>query len=172
MPSSLTSPIALSRTAQARNAAAAKPRANSTRLSYLTLYRATPQDRIALTRQGIPASEAKRIFADLMPSQGAGFKALNLSTATVNKKAKNGENLSPEESERIIGFAKLLGQLEAMIEDSGDPINFDAKAWMGRWLSEPLPAFGGLRPADLVDTMEGQGLVSAALAQIQSGAYA
>lgn len=173
MPSSLTSTIAPSPTAPARNAsAAAKPRAEPALLSYHTLYRATPQDRIALTRRGIPASEAKRIFADLMPSQAAGFAALNLSTATVNKKAKNGENLSPEESERIIGLAKLVGQLQAMVEESGDPTNFDAKAWMARWLSEPLPAFGGLRPADLVDTMEGQGLVSTALAQIHSGAYA
>ena len=167
--SALVLPVA---THQRAAPAEAKPAAKPAPLSYLTLYRATPQDRIALARQGIPASEAKRIFADLMPSQAAGFAALNLSTATVNKKAKNGENLSPEESERIIGFAKLLGQLEAMIEDSGDPTNFDAKAWMARWLSEPLPAFGGLRPADLVDTMEGQGLVSTALAQIQSGAYA
>ena len=141
-------------------------------LSYITVYRASPLERIDMIRRGIPASEAKRIFAELPIGQGAGFKALNLSTATVNKKAKRGDTLSPEESERIVGFAKLVGQLEAMIQDSGDPTNFDARAWMARWLTEPLPAFGGARPADLVDTMEGQGLVSAALAKIQSGAYA
>ena len=80
--------------------------------------------------------------------------------------------VSPEESERIISFAKLVGQLEAMIQDSGDPTNFDARAWVARWLVEPLPAFGGARPVELMDTMEGQGLVSAALAKVQSGAYA
>ena len=115
---------------------------------------------------------AVEYFADLLIGQGAGLRALKLSTATVNKKAKQGDKLSPEESERIVGFAKLMGQLEAMIEDSGDPANFDTRAWMARWLTEPLPAFGGARPADLVDTMEGQALVSAALAKIQSGAYA
>jgi len=26
------------------------------------------------------------------------------------------------ESERIVGFAKLVGQLEALIQDAGDPI--------------------------------------------------
>ena len=169
MASPLSSPSAPPAATRKRGASAmAKPAP----LSYLTTYRATPQDRIALIRHGIPASEAKRIFADLMPSQGAGFKALNLSTATVNKKAKHGENLSPDESERVVGFAKLVGQVEAMIDESGDPTNFDAMAWMARWLTEPLPAFGGVRPVDLVDTMEGQALVSAALAQIQSGAYA
>jgi len=141
-------------------------------LSYFTVYSASPLERIDMIRRGVPAFEAKRIFADLPIGQGAGLKALNLSIATVNKKAKQGEMLSREESERVIGFAKLLGQLEAMIQESGDPANFDARAWMARWLTEPLPAFGGVRPADLIDTMEGQGLVSAALAKMQSGAYA
>jgi putative toxin-antitoxin system antitoxin component (TIGR02293 family) len=141
-------------------------------LSYITVYRASPLERIDMIRRGIPASEATRLFAELPIGQGAGFKALNLSTATVNKKAKQGATLSPEESERIVGFAKLVGQLGATIQDSGDPTNFDARAWMARWLAEPLPAFGGARPADFMDNMEGQGLVSAALAKIQSGADA
>jgi len=158
--------------AKRKPAVVALARDKAPTLSYIAVYRASPLERIDMIRRGIPASEAKRIFADLSIGQGAGFKALNLSTATVNKKAKQGETLSPEESERIVGFAKLVGQLEAMIQDSGDPTNLDARAWMARWLTEPLPAFGGARPADLVDTMEGQGLVSAALAKIQSGAYA
>ena len=158
--------------AKRKPAIVALARDEAAALSYITVYRASPLERIDMIRRGIPASEAKRMFADLSIGQGAGFKALNLPTATVNKKAKHGDTLSPEESERIVGFAKLVGQLEAMIQDSGDPMNFDARAWMARWLTEPLPAFGGARPADLVDTMEGQGLVSAALAKVQSGAYA
>ena len=141
-------------------------------LSYLDLYLASPLERIAMIKRGIPAAEAKRLLADLAIGQGAGLKALNLSTATVNKKAKHGETLSPGESERVIGCAKLVGQLEAMIEESGGSARFDAVAWMARWLREPLPAFGGARPADLMDTMEGQGLVSSALAKLQSGVYA
>lgn len=146
-------------------------RAGATALSTIALYRATPQERIDLIRRGVPAAEAKRLFADLSLGQGAGFKALNLSPATVNKKAKQGDTLSPGESERILGFARLVGQVEAMVQESGEPAGFDARAWMARWLTEPLPAIGGLRPADLMDTMEGQGLVSVALARIQSGAY-
>jgi putative toxin-antitoxin system antitoxin component (TIGR02293 family) len=141
-------------------------------VEYISVFRASPLERIDMIRRGIPASEAKRIFVDLPIGQGPGFKALNLSIATVNKKAKHGDTLSPEESERIVGFAKLVGQLEAMVQESGDPTNFDARAWMARWLIEPLPALGGVRPAELVDTMEGQALVSAALSKIQSGAYA
>ncbi|HVY17238.1 MAG TPA: antitoxin Xre/MbcA/ParS toxin-binding domain-containing protein [Rhodopila sp.] len=140
--------------------------------SYLNVYRASSLERIALIKKGVPAAEVKRLLADLQIGQGAGFKALNLSTATVNKKAKTGDVLTAEESERVIGFARLVGQLEAMIEESGEPDGFDARAWMARWLTEPLPAFGGVRPADLIDTMEGQGLVASALAKLQSGAYA
>lgn len=162
----------LVKTASMANAKIALPKGKAPALSYITVYHASPLERIDLIRRGIPASEAKRIFADLPIGQGTAFKALNLSTATVNKRAKHGDTLSPEESERVVGFARLVGQLEAMIQDSGDPADFDAGAWMARWLTEPLPAFGGVRPADLMDTMEGQGLVSAALAQIQSGAYA
>lgn len=155
-----------------RNAAssAAGP-LKASKLSYLSVYRASPLERIMLIKKGIPAAEAKRLFVDLPIGQGFGFKALDLSTATVNKKAKRGTILSREESERVVGFAKLVGQLEAMIEESGAPTGFDSRAWMARWLTEPLPAFGGARPADLIDTMEGQGLVSSALAMLQSGAY-
>ena len=54
----------------------------------------------------------------------------------------------------------------------GNAQGFDATAWMSRWLNEPLAALGGVRPMDLTDTMEGQGVVSTALAPMQSGAYA
>jgi len=141
-------------------------------ISYLGVYRASPLERIAMIKHGVAAVEAKRIFQNLTIGQGTGFKVLNLSAATVNKKAQQGATLSRAESERVIGFAKLVGQLEAMVQDSGDRAGFNAGAWIARWLTEPLPAFGGARPADLMDTMEGQSLVSSALAKLQSGAYA
>jgi putative toxin-antitoxin system antitoxin component (TIGR02293 family) len=142
------------------------------KFSCLGVYHASPLERISLIKRGVAASDVKLLLADLHIAQGAGFKALNLSTATVNKKAKTGDVLSSEESERVIGLAKLVGQLEAMVDESGEPAGFDARSWIARWLTEPLPAFGGARPVDLIDTMEGQGLVSSALAKLQSGAYA
>ena len=80
--------------------------------------------------------------------------------------------MSRDDSERVIGAAKLIGQVQAMVEDSGDTVRFDAAAWMARWLQEPLPAFGGRRPIEFLDTIEGQALVGSALARMQSGAYA
>ncbi len=141
-------------------------------LSYLAVYRASPFERISMIKRGIRAAEAKRLFAGLAIGQGVALKALKLSPATVNKKAKQNQILSPGESERVIGIAKLVGQLEAMVEESGDATGFDSAAWMARWLTEPLPALGGARPVELMDTMEGQALVSTALSQVQSGTYA
>ncbi len=156
-----------------KSAAKAKPdRKPTCKLSYLSLYRASPLERIALIKKGVLATEVKQLFGDLHIGQSIGFKALNLSVATVNKKAKNGEVLSSEESERVIGLARLVGQLEAIVQESGDGTDFDSHAWLGRWLTEPLPAFEGVPPADLIDTMEGQALVSSTLAKLQSGAYA
>ena len=80
--------------------------------------------------------------------------------------------MSPAESERVIGMVRLVGQVEAMIQESDDPAGFDATSWMSRWLQEPLPSLAGARPIELMDIMEGQALVSTVLAQVQTGAYA
>jgi putative toxin-antitoxin system antitoxin component (TIGR02293 family) len=151
--------------------ASAKPRAPK-RLSYLDVYRATPSERIKMIKSGVPAALVKDLFTQLAMSQSLGFEALKLSAATVNRKALQADNLSVDEGERVLGMAKLVGQVEAMVQDSGNPAGFDAPAWTSRWLREPLPAFGGARPVDFMDTMEGQAMVSRVLAQSQSGAYA
>ena len=140
--------------------------------AYLDLYRASPTERLGVIRKGVPARNVKLLISDLHVDQKLIFDALNLKTATVNKKAAKDQLLSTEDGERVIGLAKLVGQLEAMIEESGDPANFDAPEWLSAWLRQPSPALGGIRPLDLLDTMEGQAVVSKTLAQIQSGAFA
>lgn len=152
--------------------ARSKSSAQPITMSYSGVYRASPQERIARIKHGLPAAEAKRILQDLDIGQGAALKALRLSPATFNKKVNQGQTLSTAESERVIGLARLLGQVETMVEESGSPEGFNAAAWLSHWLAEPVPALGGARPIDLVDTMEGQALVSTTLAQMQSGAYA
>lgn len=140
--------------------------------SYVQVFRASPIERIGIIKHGLPASEAKRILGDLAVTQAVAMRALNIAPATMNRKAKGEDRLPPAESERVLGVARLVGQVQAIIDDSGRPEGFDAAAWVSRWLGEPLPALGGARPLDLLDTMEGQALVSTTLAQIQGGAYA
>lgn len=140
--------------------------------AYKALYRASPVDRIGFIKRGVAARDLKRFIAAMHVDQKVMFDALNLKTATVNKKAASNQALSVEDSERILGLAKLVGQLEDMVEESGDAGGFNAPEWLSSWLRQPLPALGGVNPIDLLDTMEGQALVSRTLAQIQSGAFA
>lgn len=150
----------------------ARPRSGKRSFDYVALFRAAPAERIRVIKAGVPASDVKRFVVELYLDQNVMFGALNLKTATVNRKAARNEALSAEDSERVVGLAKLVGQLEAMVEESGDPTGFDAPNWLSHWLREPLPALGGDRPIELLDTMEGQAVVSRILAQVQSGAYA
>ena len=139
---------------------------------YLEIYRAAPVERISMIKKGVQAKMAKRLFADLSLSQAAAHHALKISTATVNRKAAENKTLSPDESERVLGVAKLIGQVEAMVQESGEAEDFDATAWLSRWLQEPVAALDGLRPVELMDTMEGQALVASTLEKMQTGAYA
>lgn len=82
--------------------------------SFVRFYRASLTERIAAIKAGVPAQAAKRFIADLHLGQNVVFRALNLKTATVNKRAARGTPLSAEESERVLGLARRIGQLEAM----------------------------------------------------------
>ena len=90
----------------------------------------------------------------------------------MNRKSRDQKRLSSDESSRVIGMARLVGQVQAMVEESGDPEGFDAAPWVAQWLEQPLPALGGRRPAELMDTPEGESLVSNLVARLQTGAYA
>jgi putative toxin-antitoxin system antitoxin component (TIGR02293 family) len=144
----------------------------SVEMDYVSLFKAAPLDRIRLVKSRLPASQAKTIMSDLAIPSGSASRALHLSVSTLNRKAKTREALTQDESERVLGLARLIGQVQAMVDESGDPAGFNANEWTARWLREPLPALGGTCPLDLMDTMEGQSLVADTLARVQSGAYA
>lgn len=141
------------------------------KINYATIYKASPQDRILIVKEGIKASVAKEIVNDLAMPAAATYQALDVPISTVNRKAKTQALLSRDAGERVLGLAKLVGQVEAMVEGSDHAEGFDARTWTARWLGEPLPALGGARPLDFMDTMEGQTLVADTLARAQSGAY-
>ncbi|QYF88215.1 DUF2384 domain-containing protein [Brevundimonas sp. PAMC22021] len=139
---------------------------------YGLIYRSTPLDRIRLAKRGVSARDAKSLLSALAIPSGALHEALHLSVSTLNRRAKTAERLPVDESERVLGLARLIGQVEVMVAESGDADGFDVRDWTARWLTAPAGALGGLRPMDLMDTMEGQAMVSDTLARMQSGAYA
>ena len=143
-----------------------------TQEGFVTLYEAPVLTQVEWVKSGLGARDAKLILGQLRIPQGEALSALHIPVATVNRKAKTNAPLSPAEGERVLGLGRLLGQVQTMVRESGDAERFDASAWLSVWMSAPVPALGGARPLDLMDTMTGQSLVSQLLSQMQSGAYA
>src|SRR5262247_584862 len=79
--------------------------------------------------------------------------------------------LEESASEKVIGLAALIGQVEALVAEQGAPAGFDAARWFREWMKQPVPALGGRRPVELLDTREGQQIVSGLLDAIRAGAY-
>jgi uncharacterized protein (DUF2384 family) len=75
-------------------------------------------------------------------------------------------------SERTTGIARLVRQAECLVRDSGGSEDFNAARWVAAWLDQPLPALGGKRPGEFIQTADGRALVADLLAQQWSGAYA
>lgn len=157
----------------ARQSGVAKTsRIRSNALTASGLYSATELERVMIIRQGVPANILLQIGRAMDMSNELLFSTLALPRSTVVRKIQNNEALSAEQSERVVGLERLVGQVEAMVKQSGNAEGFDAGRWVGDWLQRPLPALGGKKPAEFMDTMEGQNLVARFLAQSQSGAYA
>jgi len=141
-------------------------------LSFAAIYRVEPMDRIKLIRDGIPARYINVISDSMGITKETLFKFLNLPKSTIDKKSVANQMLPIEQGERLIGMAKLVGQIESIIAESGNPDGFDAAKWIASWLEKPSPALGGEKPSAYLDTVSGQEMISDLLAKIQTGAYA
>ncbi len=137
-----------------------------------TLYRASPAERVSLIRAGVPASLIPELVVAMRVSRESLLHMLNLPAASSRQKARQEAMLSTEQSEQVIGLMQLIGQVAVMVDDSGDSTDFDPARWVGEWLERPIPALGGAKPADYMNTTTGQRLVSNLLAQSQLGVFA
>lgn len=139
---------------------------------FTEVFQAPVEHRIEAIRAGVPARRVEALAALLGVTKESLIPTLGLARATVSRKAKAGLALAPDESERVLGIEAMIGQVQAMVDASGEPSGFDAARWLGNWMGAPLPALGGEPPAAYLDTVEGQKLVARLLAMMQSGAYA
>lgn len=139
---------------------------------FIDIYQAPVEERIEAIRAGVPARRVEALAALMGVTRESLMATLGLARATLSRKARADLALAPDESERVLGVEAMIGQVQAMVGDSGDPAGFDAPRWLGGWIHAPLPALGGAAPASYLDTVEGQKLVARLLAMMQSGAYA
>jgi len=144
----------------------------SRRLPLASLYPFDAIERVDLVKEGVPASLLVLISEDMAISKDKLYTTLGLARATVNRKLRGQQVLNQDESERVLGIARLVGQVDQMVKESGNAVGFDAAKWVAAWLDRPQAALGGKRPAELMDTSDGSGIVSDLVARMQSGAYA
>jgi hypothetical protein len=74
-------------------------------------------------------------------------------------------------SDRAIVIAEMVAQVQRMVEESGNPEGFDAKAWLDDWLTRSLPALGGDCAGNWLDAADRRAVIFTILACTQSGAY-
>ena len=144
----------------------------SRRLPLASLYPFDAIERVELVKEGVPAGLLVLISEDMAIPKDKLYATIGLARATVNRKLREQQVLSQDESERVLGIARLVGQVSTMVKESGNPEGFDAAKWVAAWLERPQPALGGKRPAELMDTADGRSIVSDLIARMQSGAYA
>lgn len=136
------------------------------------VYQLPARDRIDLIRQGVSAKLVVQTEQQLGLARQGVCQMLGLSVSTIKRRLSQDQALNADETERLLALQQLIGQVAAIVEESGDASGFDAARWVGEWLMTPNPALAGQKPADYMDTAEGRRLVSRAIAMMRSGAYA
>lgn len=136
-------------------------------LNFLALYRAEAIERISIVKRGMPA---RTVAAMTIPTNRL-VTALGLARATVDRKARENKALSAGDSARLLGMARLVGQVQQLAAESGFTDGFEAAAWVAQWLECPLPALDGQKPAAFMDTDDGQAIVSTLVARMQVRTY-
>jgi putative toxin-antitoxin system antitoxin component (TIGR02293 family) len=164
----------MSKTAQVQAVTPARPtaaKAAAFATDFRQVFEADAMERLRFVKLGVPARVVDVMARRMAVPKEKLVGTLGLARATIDRKARENKPLSADESSRVLGMARLVGQVQAMVEESGRPAGFNAAEWVARWLEQPLPALGGQRPAELMDTPEGQGIVFQLVARMQSGAY-
>jgi putative toxin-antitoxin system antitoxin component (TIGR02293 family) len=157
--------------ARERQMSAYVSKSNGGRKYFETVFRYDPLERVERVKAGVPAQTALAVANAMGISKDRLFQTLGLPRATIDRKLREGKTLSSDESSRVLGMARLVGQAQAIVEESGDPAGFNAAEWVAQWLARPVGALGGRTPGELMDTAEGQALVSNLLNRAVSGAY-
>lgn len=139
---------------------------------FVEVFKASGPELVRLVKEGAPATFVGLLADTMQQPRTQLISQLGLPSSTVRRRAAVKAKLNREETSRLVGMARIIGQVQAMVEESGAPADFDAGPWVARWMETPIPALGGSKPSEYMDTAEGQGVVSQLLSQMQSGAYA
>jgi len=117
----------------------------------LKLYRTSAYERVRIVKAGLPAKYVKVLTVSMHMPIERFYRITGLARPTVDRKIRSSKLLSQDESERVMGIARLVGQAQNLIEQSGGSADFDAGRWIGDWLQKTLPALDGKSPGERDD---------------------
>ena len=123
-------------------------------------------------REGVPATSVRELATLLGMPVFELSAALGISPSTIRRKSRKAQLLAVDQGERVIWLQRIVGLVQHMVEKCGDPTEFDAAQWTGKWLRRTQPCLGGKRPLDYLDSVTGQQLLSGLLMQNVGGTYA
>ncbi|HEY0370298.1 MAG TPA: antitoxin Xre/MbcA/ParS toxin-binding domain-containing protein [Chthoniobacterales bacterium] len=120
----------------------------------------SPLEQIETIRQGIATQLFDQLATALGLGRGALARTLNINEQTLRK--RKSRVLSPSEAEKSLRVARVFAMATEVLgsEDKGR-----------RWLNANIPALGGKRPLDLLDTDIGAAQVTNVLQAIKWGVY-
>ncbi|QWT21958.1 MbcA/ParS/Xre antitoxin family protein [Bacillus sp. NP157] len=149
--------------------------ARDSTIPYLSIAASSPSEKSNIVRDGLSTAFVKQMATDLMIDQSVLTDSMGIARSTFTRKARKQEVLSSGESAVVLGLARIVGEIERILTESGDPEQlktFDLTEWVGAWLREPVAALGGLPPLAYMDNPYGQETVLQLVGQMQSGAFA
>ena len=121
----------------------------------------TPSKLIEALRVGLPVQELEDLQATLDVPLEKLFPMLGISKATLHRRKARGK-LGPDESDRVVRFARLMGKAIEVMESEEDA---------RRWLTSPQFGLGGVVPLAYAETEVGAREVEDLLGRIEYGVY-
>lgn len=119
-------------------------------------------DWIPLVRQGLPSASVDAAVRLTRITQTELAHALAIPERTLARRKREGA-LSPEESAKLVRFARVVERAETVFENADNALN---------WLQSPNAALGGVTPLSLLDTDIGADSVLDTLGRIEHGVFA
>jgi putative toxin-antitoxin system antitoxin component (TIGR02293 family) len=121
----------------------------------------SPGKLIEVIRIGLPVRELEVLRTSLGVPMDKLASKLGISKATLHRRKAQGR-LGPEESDRVLRFARLMGKAVEVME--GEDV-------ARRWLISPQVGLGGAVPLDYAETEVGAREVEDLLGRIEYGVY-
>lgn len=141
----------------------ANPRPDERSVLHALGVRVGRRDLIGVLREGLPPSALQRAADRAGLSREEVIRALRVGRASIFRRLSSRKPLDPDDSQKLVRLARATLLAEHVLESAAR-----ARAW----LQEPVPALGGERPVDLLDTDEGARAVEETLLRLEFGFFA